>query len=67
MATFIDTAAQKRAGLPVLSSYADGECPGFEWMGNREMDARLTGQAVKTYEMTWAIRWASEKTRRRVK
>lgn len=58
MSTFVDMYDKGSSEVPVLSSYADGA---FNLKGpsGRETDAL----AVKTYEMTWAIRWASEKTR----
>jgi hypothetical protein len=59
MSTFIDMYDTGNSDVPILSTFADGESP--VWHG---MMVMLILQAVKTYEMTWAIRWASERTRR---
>lgn len=64
MSTFIDTASKGSSEIPVLSSFADGACGIFILpLGPCPADT-IPCSAVRTYELTWAIRWASEKTSR---
>lgn len=50
----------------ILSSFEDGESGIEVWCGGLvvDLDGHGLGAAVKTYEMTWAIRRASERSRR---